>query len=286
MDAPYWIFIIWALLITAPVLVQAQTNTQQSSDESDADGGESNSFIGHKTKIIIIVVSVVAGVVVIFSVASSILYVIAKRRQWAVRETIRRSARRMADAIKSPLTPRFPRSDGESSKSQTSSYMRRQSRRARQNRSSRGMTRIAEEGGSPQAPYILKDDDDVSALVDSRTSRESNERYVTTTKSIWRHSHSESNGSNTTTTKNNINAESYFFDFGPKPAGRNNSEKKLQKSKQKEPDFDLERGIELGATDHMKVTVSLSTTKDSDKSATVESPSKKSWGSLFAFGRR
>lgn len=193
----------------------------------------------------------------------------------------------MADAIKSPLTPRFPRSDGESSKSQTSSYMRRQSRRARQNRSSKGMTRIAEEGGSLQAPYILKDDDDVSALVDSRTSRESNERYVTTTKSIWRHSHSESNGSNTTTTtKNNISAESYFFDFGPKLAGRNNSEKKPQKSKQKRPDFDLERGIELGATDHMKVTVSLSTTKDSDKSAVVESPSKKSWGSLFAFGRR
>ncbi|KAF3400624.1 hypothetical protein DPV78_005089 [Talaromyces pinophilus] len=285
MDAPYWIFIAWALLITAPVLVQAQTTTQQSSDESDSDGGESNSFIGHKTKIIIIVVSVVAGVVVLFSVASSILYVIAKRRQWAVRETIRRSARRMADAIKSPLTPRFPRSDGESSKSQTSSYMRRQSRRARQNRSSRGMTRIAEETGSPQAPYILKDDDDVSALVDSRASRESNERYVTTTKSIWRHSHSESNGSNTTATKNNISAESYFFDFGPKPAGRNNSEKKPQKSKQKRPDFDLERGIELGATDHMKVTVSLSTTKDSDKSV-VESPSKKSWGSLFAFGRR
>lgn len=67
MDVPYWIFIVWALLITAPVLVQAQTNAQQSSDESDADWGESNSFIGHKTKIIIIVVSVVAGVVVIFS---------------------------------------------------------------------------------------------------------------------------------------------------------------------------------------------------------------------------
>lgn len=215
------------------------------------------------------------------AVASSILYVFAKRRQWAVRETIRRSARRMADALKSPLTPRFPRSVGESNKSQTpSSYSRRQSRRERPNRSSRGMTRIAEEGGSPQAPYILKDDD----LVDSRTRRESNERYVTTTRSIWRHSHSESNESNTTI--KNISAESYFFDFNPKPAGRNNSEKKPQKSKQKRPDFDLERGIELGATDHMKVTVSLSTTKDSDKSAVVESPSKKSWGSLFAFGRR
>jgi hypothetical protein len=67
MDGPYWISTIWALLITAPVLVQAQTNTQQSSDESGSDWGESNSFIGKKTKIITIVLSVVAGVVVIFS---------------------------------------------------------------------------------------------------------------------------------------------------------------------------------------------------------------------------
>lgn len=216
------------------------------------------------------------------TVASSILYVIAKRRQWAVRETIRRSARRMADAIKSPLTPRFPRSVGESSKGQKPSYTRRESRRERQNRSSRGMTRIAEEGGSPQAPYILKDDDDISALADSQASREGSERYVKTTKSIWRHSHSESNGSNANTNNKTI-AEPYFFDFGLKP--RDSSEKKLHKLKQKRPDFDLERGIELGATDHMKVTVSLSSTRDSDKSA-VESAAKKSWGSLFAFGRR
>lgn len=145
------------------------------------------------------------------------------------------------------------------------------------------MTRIAEEGGSPRTQYVIKDDDDVSALVDSRASRESNERYVTTTKSIWRHSHSESNGSNANNNNNNINTESYFFDFGPKI--RNSSEKKPQKSKQKRQDFDLERGIELGATDHMKVTVSLSTTRESDKSV-AESASKKSWGSLFAFGRR
>ena len=62
-------------------------------------------------------------------------------------------------------------------------------------------------------------------------------------------------------------------------------ERKPHKLKQKRPDFDLERGIELGATDTMKVTVSLSTTRDSDKSA-AESAAKKSWGSLFAFGRR
>lgn len=67
MDAPYWIYTIWALLFASPVLVQAQTNTQQSSDDAGSDWGESNSFIGHKAKVIIIVLSVVAGVVVIFS---------------------------------------------------------------------------------------------------------------------------------------------------------------------------------------------------------------------------
>ncbi|KAL3709692.1 hypothetical protein TMatcc_003483 [Talaromyces marneffei ATCC 18224] len=282
MDAPYWIITICALLIIAPAVVQAQANTQQSSDESGSDWGESNSFVGKNTRIIIIVVSVVAGTVVIFAIASSILYVIAKRRQWAVRETIRRSTRRMADAIKSPLTPRFPRPAGESSTGQTPSYTRQQSRRARQNWYSRGMTRIAEEGGSSQTQYILKDDDDISGLINSQASRESSERYVTATKSTWGHSHSESNDSYT----NNISAKSYFFDFGSKPAGGSNSPKKTQKSKQKKkPDFDLERGIELGATDHIKVTVSLSTTKDSDKLA-AENPSKKSWGSLFSFGQR
>lgn len=282
MDDSYWTFIIWTLLIIAPGLVQAQSNAQNSDDSGSdygAEGGKSDSFIGHKTKIIIIVISVVAGAVVIFSVASSILYVIAKRRQWAVRETLRRSARRMADAIKSPLTPRFARTVGESSKSQTSSYTQRKAQRARQNRSSRGMTRIAEEGILPQTQYTLKGDDDVSTLVDSRVSRDESERYVKTTKSIWRHSHSESNNS-----KNN-KAESYFFDFGHQPATRSSSsEKRLQRPKQKKPDFDLERGIELGATDHMKVTVSRSTTRDSDQSAA--SLPKKSWGSLFSFGRR
>ncbi|EED23376.1 conserved hypothetical protein [Talaromyces stipitatus ATCC 10500] len=276
MNALYGMF----LLLIAPVLVQAQNKAQQSSNNaSDSSdwGGESNSFIGKKAKIIIIVLSVVAGTVVVLSVASSIMYVIAKRRQWAVRETIRRSARRMADAIKSPLTPRFPKSASENSdRGRTPLYTRRQER-AKQDRSSRGMTRISEEESS-KLPYVLKgDDDDVSGLIGNRDS----ERYVKTTKPIWRHSHSESNGSNAT--KNNFNADSYFFDFGLKPAGRNSSDKKAaQKLKHKRPHFDLERGIELGATDHMKVTVSLSPKHNTEPTDS----SKRSWGSFFAFGRR
>lgn len=43
------------------------------------------------------------------AVSSAALFVVAKRRQWAMRETISRSARQVTQAIKTPLTPRFPR---------------------------------------------------------------------------------------------------------------------------------------------------------------------------------
>jgi hypothetical protein len=45
-------------------------------------------------------------------VSSAILFYVAKKRQWAIREKIRRSARRVAESIKSPMTPRFPKSAG------------------------------------------------------------------------------------------------------------------------------------------------------------------------------
>lgn len=45
-----------------------------------------------------------------FAVASAFLYLIAKRRQWRIREKIRRSARRVGEAIRTPLTPRFSKS--------------------------------------------------------------------------------------------------------------------------------------------------------------------------------
>src|SRR5215471_4990099 len=41
-------------------------------------------------------------------VTSAVLYFVAKKRQWDVRESLRRSARRLTGSIKSPRTPRTP----------------------------------------------------------------------------------------------------------------------------------------------------------------------------------
>ncbi|PGH15002.1 hypothetical protein AJ79_02682 [Helicocarpus griseus UAMH5409] len=50
----------------------------------------------------IIAIAVVVGIVVIIGITSVILFYLAKRRQWEVRASIRRSARRIA----APMTPR------------------------------------------------------------------------------------------------------------------------------------------------------------------------------------
>ncbi|KAE8368620.1 hypothetical protein BDV27DRAFT_122044 [Aspergillus caelatus] len=57
-----------------------------------------------------IVLCVVAGIVVLIGISTTILFIVAKRRQWAMREVITRSARRATQAIKTPLSARFPRS--------------------------------------------------------------------------------------------------------------------------------------------------------------------------------
>lgn len=45
-----------------------------------------------------------------YTVFTTSLFLIAKKRQWAMREVITRSARRATQAIKTPLSARFPRS--------------------------------------------------------------------------------------------------------------------------------------------------------------------------------
>jgi len=62
---------------------------------------ESINFNSHD----IIILSVVVGVVVVIAVASTILYFVAKKRQWQVRASIHR----VTQALKSPLTPTFPK---------------------------------------------------------------------------------------------------------------------------------------------------------------------------------
>ncbi|OGM39989.1 hypothetical protein ABOM_011351 [Aspergillus bombycis] len=57
-----------------------------------------------------IVLCVVAGLVVLIGILTTTLFIVAKRRQWAMREVITRSARRATQAIKTPLSARFPKS--------------------------------------------------------------------------------------------------------------------------------------------------------------------------------
>ncbi|KAL4806370.1 hypothetical protein BDV18DRAFT_139339 [Aspergillus unguis] len=56
-----------------------------------------------------IALCVIVGIVVIIGLSSATLFYIAKKRQWAMREALRRSAKQVVKAVKTPLTPRFPR---------------------------------------------------------------------------------------------------------------------------------------------------------------------------------
>ncbi|KAL5338856.1 hypothetical protein BJX70DRAFT_398239 [Aspergillus crustosus] len=56
-----------------------------------------------------IALCVIVGVVVIIGFSSAALFYVAKKRQWAMREALRRSAKSVVRAVKTPLTPRFPR---------------------------------------------------------------------------------------------------------------------------------------------------------------------------------
>ncbi|KAL4984278.1 hypothetical protein BDW68DRAFT_20977 [Aspergillus falconensis] len=57
-----------------------------------------------------IALCVIVGVVVMIGFSSAALFYIAKKRQWDMREALRRSAKQVVRAVKTPLTPRFPRS--------------------------------------------------------------------------------------------------------------------------------------------------------------------------------
>ncbi|KAL2853486.1 hypothetical protein BJY01DRAFT_65332 [Aspergillus pseudoustus] len=57
-----------------------------------------------------IALCVIVGVVVILGFSSAALFYLAKKNQWRMREKLRRSARQVGQALKTPLTPRFPRS--------------------------------------------------------------------------------------------------------------------------------------------------------------------------------
>ncbi|KAL2217420.1 hypothetical protein M432DRAFT_640573 [Thermoascus aurantiacus ATCC 26904] len=112
--APLFFFYILSIFIGLST-AQDSTSTSDSSDaaiQNEAGAaGPSTGSIDLSTRDQIIIFTIV-GVAVVFGVTSAILYLIAKRRQWKVRASIRRSARRVTEAIRTPLTPRFPKSPG------------------------------------------------------------------------------------------------------------------------------------------------------------------------------
>ncbi|KAH6618107.1 hypothetical protein B0J18DRAFT_468425 [Chaetomium sp. MPI-SDFR-AT-0129] len=70
---------------------------------SGASGGGMAISTGALVAIIVVVV-----VVALFGIASSVLFFIAKKREWTVRETIRRSARKVATVL-TPRRTEFPK---------------------------------------------------------------------------------------------------------------------------------------------------------------------------------
>ncbi|PKX95443.1 uncharacterized protein P174DRAFT_440020 [Aspergillus novofumigatus IBT 16806] len=91
-------------LFLARSAAQDYTDVQ---NEAGASGPSSDS-VGVSSKGMIALCTIV-GVVVVIGLSSTALFFVAKKRQWAMRETIRRSARQVVQAIKTPLTPRFPK---------------------------------------------------------------------------------------------------------------------------------------------------------------------------------
>ncbi|RDW74610.1 uncharacterized protein DSM5745_07272 [Aspergillus mulundensis] len=98
----------------AVALLVAQSAAQGEIDPNDieavnAAGASGKSGGGGMSTGGMIALCVIVGVVVIIGFSSAALFYVAKKRQWAMREALRRSAKQVIRAVKTPLTPRFPR---------------------------------------------------------------------------------------------------------------------------------------------------------------------------------
>ncbi|KAL5358464.1 hypothetical protein BJX96DRAFT_173462 [Aspergillus floccosus] len=101
---------VYLALCTLVVQSMAQDYPQTVEEQNQAGAeGPSSEGVGMSSTGMIVLCTIV-GVVVVIGISSAVLFVVAKKRQWAMREAIRRSARHVTQAIKTPLTPRFPRS--------------------------------------------------------------------------------------------------------------------------------------------------------------------------------
>ncbi|EGS19912.1 uncharacterized protein CTHT_0044050 [Thermochaetoides thermophila DSM 1495] len=82
-------------------------------DGSAAGASGSSSGGIHISRGALIAIIVIVIVVASFGIATSILFYIAKRREWTVKETLRRSAKKVVDAL-TPRRTEFPKSVKES----------------------------------------------------------------------------------------------------------------------------------------------------------------------------
>ncbi|OJJ43970.1 hypothetical protein ASPZODRAFT_18747 [Penicilliopsis zonata CBS 506.65] len=124
------IFSLLLVPLVQPVHAQSESVAEQ--NEAGASGSSPGN-IGLPTGGMI-ALCIVVGIVAIIGVASAILFLIAKKQQWAMGETLRYSARRVTEAIKTPLTPRFPRSRRAPPQSQARSFSRPTTKRLSKNR--------------------------------------------------------------------------------------------------------------------------------------------------------
>ncbi|KAL4935567.1 hypothetical protein BDV06DRAFT_125538 [Aspergillus oleicola] len=104
---------LYSSLVAATLV--ARTAAQGEIDPDDVEalnaaGASGKSGGGGMSTGGMIALCVIVGVVVVIGFASAALFYLAKKRQWAMREKLRRSAKQVVRAVKTPLTPRFPRS--------------------------------------------------------------------------------------------------------------------------------------------------------------------------------
>ncbi|CZR51887.1 uncharacterized protein PAC_01764 [Phialocephala subalpina] len=90
----------------APGDVGSSADGSSGDSNAGAAGTDSSSISISRGGVIAIIVC--ATFVCVFGVVSAILFYLAKKRDWKVRESIRRSARRVATAL-TPRSARFPR---------------------------------------------------------------------------------------------------------------------------------------------------------------------------------
>ncbi|KAE8356416.1 hypothetical protein BDV28DRAFT_126946 [Aspergillus coremiiformis] len=105
----------WAIAYFYVLIVAftAPSNAQGLITDVEGPDGTGTSTSGSSSKSMsagMIVLCTIVGIVVFIGISSTALFIIAKRRQWAMREAITRSARRATQAIRTPLSARFPRS--------------------------------------------------------------------------------------------------------------------------------------------------------------------------------